>query len=562
MSGNQSEMTTPPRITAAAKKDQRSATRTSRARSQRRRNRDLHDDRDREDERRDEELALQKPPAHPNTVASASARAPGPAAARRTRRRRRAPGRRPRRREDAQVECAPVPASGLALRQEREVPRTRGRTGRRPAATVTHVRRRHSSDSLTMTARTAKRTAAGESSRRETSRLRPDRRLTDPRPVAPGPARWRYARWASSCHHRRLAVPAAPEPALGVLLLEVARRPHLVLGDPGRRERGCELRLPVGAQPDRAAHQELVRRRLLTVAGNAVGKIVPGGGATATAFTVGMLRRAGGQVGQAAAALTSTSVLQVGTRLALPLLALPAIIGGARVAHSLAVSAYLGIAVLVLLVIAGVLAFAFDRPLEWVGRAVQWTLNETVRRRRKISELPRRLLDVRDFVRPTLGRRWKAAVVSAAGATALDFLALLCALRAVGAQPQPSLVLLAFASAGLLALIPLTPGGLGFVEAGLVGTLTLAGVSAPKALVATLAPIASLRTGCRSRPEGSRTCCSAAAIDRARPVRVSHEVSFVSDSPPAGGTPRQAPRRRCPSGRSATRIPERALSLL
>ena len=77
--------------------------------------------------------------------------------------------------------------------------------------------------------------------------------------------------------------------------------------------------------------------------------------------------------------------------------------------------------------------------------------------------------------------------MSAAGATALDFLALLCALRAVGAQPQPSLVLLAFASAGLLALIPLTPGGLGFVEAGLVGTLTLAGVSAPKALVATLA---------------------------------------------------------------------------
>ncbi len=223
------------------------------------------------------------------------------------------------------------------------------------------------------------------------------------------------------------------------------------------------------------------------LAGNAVGKIVPGGGATATAFSVGMLRRAGRQVGQAAAALTSTSVLQVGTRLAVPLLALPAILGGARVAHSLAISAYLGIAVLVLLVIAGVLAFAFDRPLEWVGRAVQWTLNETVRRRSKISQLPRRLLDVRDFVRATLGRRWKAAVVSAAGATALDFLALLCALRAVGAQPQPSLVLLAFASAGLLALIPLTPGGLGFVEAGLVGTLTLAGISAPKALVATLA---------------------------------------------------------------------------
>jgi uncharacterized protein (TIRG00374 family) len=35
-------------------------------------------------------------------------------------------------------------------------------------------------------------------------------------------------------------------------------------------------------------------------------------------------------------------------------------------------------------------------------------------------------------------------------------------------------------------LIPLTPGGIGFVEAGLVGTLTLAGVSGGDALAATL----------------------------------------------------------------------------
>jgi hypothetical protein len=35
-------------------------------------------------------------------------------------------------------------------------------------------------------------------------------------------------------------------------------------------------------------------------------------------------------------------------------------------------------------------------------------------------------------------------------------------------------------------LIPLTPGGLGFVEAGLVGTLKLAGVAASAALAATL----------------------------------------------------------------------------
>ena len=115
------------------------------------------------------------------------------------------------------------------------------------------------------------------------------------------------------------------------------------------------------------------------LAGNAVGKIVPGGGATSTAFTIGMLRSAGVQVGQAAASLTAASALQIGTKLALPLLAVPAIAAGARVAQSLAVSAYLGVAVLVLLIVGGVLAFAFDRPLAMVGRAVQWVLNETIR---------------------------------------------------------------------------------------------------------------------------------------------------------------------------------------
>ena len=76
--------------------------------------------------------------------------------------------------------------------------------------------------------------------------------------------------------------------------------------------------------------------------------------------------------------------------------------------------------------------------------------------------------------------------MAAVANTGFDYLALLCALRAVGAAPRPSLVVLAYTAAELLALLPFTPGGLGFVEAGLVGTLALAGVPGPKALTATL----------------------------------------------------------------------------
>ena len=69
----------------------------------------------------------------------------------------------------------------------------------------------------------------------------------------------------------------------------------------------------------------------------------------------------------------------------------------------------------------------------------------------------------------------------------IDYLALIACLRAVGTEPNPSLVLLAYVAASLLGMLPFTPGGLGFVEAGLVGMLVLAGVGATDAAVATLA---------------------------------------------------------------------------
>jgi uncharacterized protein (TIRG00374 family) len=57
----------------------------------------------------------------------------------------------------------------------------------------------------------------------------------------------------------------------------------------------------------------------------------------------------------------------------------------------------------------------------------------------------------------------------------------------LGARPRLSLVLLAYTAAAVLTMIPLTPGGLGFVEAGLAATLTAAGIPAGNALLATLA---------------------------------------------------------------------------
>jgi len=221
--------------------------------------------------------------------------------------------------------------------------------------------------------------------------------------------------------------------------------------------------------------------------GTAVSRILPGGGATATATAAAMLHTAGvAEPDEAVAAFGVAALLQMATTFALPVLTLPAILGGAAINHSLQTAAYLGIAVLVALVLVGVAAFAGDAPLTLAGRAIQWLLNTTIRRRKPVTGVAQRLLRDRDRIREAVGARWKTVVLAASGNTVFDYFALLAALRAVGADPHPSLVLLAYTAAELLALLPFTPGGLGFVEAGMVGTLTLAGVPSADALAATL----------------------------------------------------------------------------
>jgi uncharacterized protein (TIRG00374 family) len=223
------------------------------------------------------------------------------------------------------------------------------------------------------------------------------------------------------------------------------------------------------------------------LAGNAFGRIIPGGVAAAGALQYRMLVRAGIPGARIASSLTAVSVLLFGAVLALPVLSLPAILGGTPVASNLAYAAYLGAAVFALMLGGGAAVFVWDRPLAVAGRMIERFLNATVRRKRPVTGLAERLLAERDVLRTTFGRRWQAAVLAAVGKSVLDYLALIACLRAVDAEPNPSLVLLAYVAASFLGMLPFTPGGLGFVEAGLIGMLALAGVSAGAATVATLA---------------------------------------------------------------------------
>ena len=222
------------------------------------------------------------------------------------------------------------------------------------------------------------------------------------------------------------------------------------------------------------------------LAGNGMAKIAPGGGAVGAALQYKMLVQAGLPRSSTVSGLTASNLLTLAIVLALPVLAVPALLHGA-VDRSLLQAAAAGVVVFILLFSVGALLLAFDRPLAAIGRLVQRARNRLRPRATPLHELPARLLRERDRILGTVGRRWKAALSAGIGRWAFDYASLLAALAAVGATPRPALVLLAFCAAQLLAQVPVTPGGLGVVEAGLTATLTLAGVSAADAVLATFA---------------------------------------------------------------------------
>jgi putative heme transporter len=222
------------------------------------------------------------------------------------------------------------------------------------------------------------------------------------------------------------------------------------------------------------------------LAGNALAKIAPGGGAMGGALQYRMLVETGLPPAGVVSGLTAANLLTLAVVLALPVLAIPAILRGG-VERDLVNAAVAGLVVFVLLFAVGVLLLSSERPLRWVGRTIQRIRNRLRRRAEPLRTLPDRLVTERARILGTLGPRWKRALAAALGRWGFDYGCLLAALRALDSVPRPGLVLLAFCTAQILAQIPLTPGGLGFVEAGLTATLTLAGVAAGTAVVATFA---------------------------------------------------------------------------
>jgi len=222
------------------------------------------------------------------------------------------------------------------------------------------------------------------------------------------------------------------------------------------------------------------------LAGNAITLIMPGGAAVGAAVQFRMLATSGLDTSSTVGGLAAFSLLGVGGLLALPVFALPVVLLGTPVNRGLVNAAVLGAVGFVVFAAFGAVLLAYDAPLRWAGRAAQRLRNWALRKRPPLTGLDDTLLAQRNEIRAVLGKQWWQALLLSAGRLAFDYLCLLAALRATGSRPRPSVILVAYAVAGIIGMIPLTPGGLGLVEASLTGLLVLAQVDSSQAVLATL----------------------------------------------------------------------------
>jgi uncharacterized protein (TIRG00374 family) len=223
------------------------------------------------------------------------------------------------------------------------------------------------------------------------------------------------------------------------------------------------------------------------LAGGALGRVIPGGAATAAATQYGMLASADVPRPVIATGLAAATILQIAALCVLPILVLPTLLLGVRVPTTLMETGAIGLGLFAAMLVIGLLVERSDSVLRWAGRTVLRIARRLPEDRRPEPGLPDRLIKLRDEVLERLGDRIVAASAAAVGRWMFDLLTLVAAVEAVGARPHLALVLLAYVTAQLLAQIPVTPGGLGVVEAGLTATLVLAGVSPGDAAIATLA---------------------------------------------------------------------------
>ena len=301
----------------------------------------------------------------------------------------------------------------------------------------------------------------------------------------PAPPRW-----------RRLVLPAITVVGL-IIVAPVLVDVYSSLGDITSLGVGWQVGMVVATGAQLVAFWELHRIVLRTdcwfdvaaphLVGNTASHLAPGGGPVGAGIQARMMTTAGFGLTRVMTALGAITILgAVANFVVLPLFVLIGSAAGSSIDPQLIDAMWVGAALLAAALIGTVAVILRDGPWRRLARAVSWGYAR-FRREADAEDLEHRLIGERNLIRGALRHRAGWASLALVGSALGDFAALYFALRAVGAHVNPAAALAAFIVSNVAGMIPITPGGLGFVEAGMAGVLTIAGATTDQALLAVAA---------------------------------------------------------------------------
>jgi putative heme transporter len=217
---------------------------------------------------------------------------------------------------------------------------------------------------------------------------------------------------------------------------------------------------------------------VVNLGSNAVANTLPAGGALAMGVSWAMLSSWGISTAEYVLYTLVSGIWNVFARLGLPALALMILATASRPGAGLVAAAAAGLALLAAMAAGLGLLMRSESFALSAGRALQPALAIACRvvRRQASFDVPGSLLGFRDRAGALIAARgWRITAATAASNLTL-WLVLLACLRGMGlsqAQVPWQTSLAAFAFVRLLTVLPITPGGLGITELGLIATLAV-----------------------------------------------------------------------------------------
>jgi uncharacterized protein (TIRG00374 family) len=229
----------------------------------------------------------------------------------------------------------------------------------------------------------------------------------------------------------------------------------------------------------------------LTLASTALTMVAPGGAAVGMATSFAMLRAWGFRGRPVGLAVVVTGVWNQLVILGFPIIALAGVAAEGGSNHTLEIVAVVALVVFVLIVVGFAVGLSSARLARRVGdraaRIVSWA--KGIIGKAPVKWRGESFVRFREETIDLISRRWWFLTLATLAGHLTVFVVMLVSLRAVGIPRVEVTIVEAFAAwalARVLGSIPITPGGVGFVELGLTGALVAFGATNDEAVAATL----------------------------------------------------------------------------